>query len=260
MASTTIPAPGEKPPARVLVAAPFTPGTLAEDIAAWKASAQREVESRGDTPLFAICAAVDTGAAHPAYAVPGVTVLVVERNADPARAAAAGKIVERIRLTREASEARADIVWFLDLDIRPPAGGWPALRDELKLGAGAALIPYPIAALDGNPGVVVIGKNAGGSSVLMMVNSWTRAAEPGRASFPAVGGGLGCVAIPIYTFLVVKFAVASLDAVVVDGPAEPKKMVLSGEALGWYINAFRAQVPIRAIAGAVSRVVAASGD
>jgi hypothetical protein len=229
-----------------------------EDIASWQAAARREVEARGDVPLFAICAAVDTGAPHPSYDVPGVTVLVVERDADPARAAAAGKIIERIRLTREASEARADIVWFLDLDIRPPVGGWPALRDELEAGAGAALIPYPMDALDGNPGVVVIGKNARGDKVIVMVNSWTRAAEAGRASFPAVGGGLGCVAIPIYTFLVVKFAVASLDAVVVDGSAEPEKMVLSGEALGWYINALRAQVPIRAIAGAVCRVVAMS--
>lgn len=50
MASTTIPAAREKPPARVLVAAPSTPGTLAEDNAAWKASAQRKVESRGDMP------------------------------------------------------------------------------------------------------------------------------------------------------------------------------------------------------------------
>lgn len=57
----------------------------------------------------------------------------------------------------------------------------------------------------------------------------------------------------------VKLAVASLGAVVVDGTAEPEKMVLSGEALGWYINALRAQVPIRAIAGAVCRVVAGSG-
>lgn len=246
----------KKPPARVLVAAPFTPAGTSEDVAAWQTVARREVEFRGDVPLFAVSVAIDKGAAHPALDVPGVAVLVVEREADPARAAAAGQIIERIRLTREASEARADFVWFLDLDIRPPTGGWQALRDELEAGAGAALIPYPIDALDGHPGVVVIGQNIRGDNVLVMVDSWTQAAEAGRASFPAVGGGLGCVAIPIHTFLVVKFAVASLDAVVLGSGAAPEKVVLSGEALGWFINALRAQVPIRAIAGAVCRVVA----
>lgn len=265
MATTTIPASGGVLPparvhvaARVLVAAPFTPGTTAEGVAAWQAVARREVESRGDVALFAISATIDTGAARPSLDVPGVSVLVVERDANPAQAAVSQavtrKILGRIRLTRKASEARASIVWFLDLDIRPPVGGWSALRDELEAGAGAALIPYPLAELDSNPGVVVIGRNTRGDKVLMLVDSWTRPAEAGRTSFPAAGGGFGCVAIPLSTFLVVKFAVATLDAVVLGGNPEPEKIVLSGEALGWYVNALRARVPIRAVAGAVCRV------
>jgi hypothetical protein len=266
---------GPLPPrCRVLVAAPFTADTTSEQVAAWRASAQREADKGAatDTLVFSICAVVGPGTPAPKIAVPGVHVVVVEQDPGPPKSVAArasAQIIGRIRLARQASEMKADIVWFLDLNIRPPRGGWDAMREEIVQGAGAALIPYPLTTLgDGivisslntnkhgaAPGVVVVGRDEAGVSVFEMVDPWTRAAEAGRASFPAVGGGFGCTAIPICTLLVVKFSAASIDVKVAGPGNSAENRVFAGEASGWYLNALRAKVPVRAISGAVCTAV-----
>jgi hypothetical protein len=267
---------GPLPPrCRVLVAAPFTADTTTEQVAAWQASALREAGKGAatDALVFAICAVIGPGTPAPKIAVPGVRVVVVEQDPGPPKfvAGRVGQMIGRVRLARLASEVKADIVWFLDLNIRPPRGGWDAMREEIVQGAGAALIPYPLTALgDGivfselntnkhgasaAPGVVVVGRDEAGVSVFEMVDPWTRAAEAGRASFPAVGGGFGCTAIPICTFLVVKFSAASMDVKVAGPGNSAGNRVFAGEASGWYLNALRAKVPVRAISGAVCTVV-----
>jgi len=255
-----------KQAARVLVAAPFVLGsTSSEHVLAWKNAVLDEaLQNPNDTFVFAICCSTDdiepkTVDSYDIF-VPGVTVLAVRRPNNSARVNSAGQILERVRLTRKATEDQMDLIWFLDLNIRPPIGGWASMREEISLQAGAVLIPYPLQPLAGTPGVVISGTvtNSCGDikKTLIMVDSWTCMPETGRASFPVVGGGFGCTLIPIYTFAVVQYSVATHNAIIVCSSNGLEQTNLSGEALGWFLNALKAKVPIRAIAGAVCTVVA----
>jgi len=235
---------------RVLIASPidFRKGPAADAIAQWAAVGKREVEAVGDTPLYAVCGVIDSKDPCTFEEPVGeVSVLVVRRTADPARAAAAGYILERIRLTREAVRVRADIIWFLDLNLTPPEGSWAALRAEVVAGAGGALVPHPIENTMTIPGVVI--PSAIRNNLFALVDARTCSPEPGRNSFRVLGGGMGCVAVPMYTFLVVRFTVEAIN--ITD---EYTKTILSGEAVGWYMNAARHQVPIRALAGRVCAI------
>jgi hypothetical protein len=233
---------------RVLVAVPLI-GRDAAQMAGWREAIGRVAEAAASGATFDLCAAVrasDDEAAQ-ACADAGLRVLRVGDYTvgSGRRHNYAGVMLKRVRLVREAVETSAQVVWFVDADVRPAPADWAAAEALLRAGKPVVVVPYPVRWAGGAWYVCI---SDGGRLALCDARRLT--AADGGDSVPILGGGMGCTAIVTAVAARIRFRVAAFSLPDGDG-------TIAGEDMGWFLNARAAGVEVRLPLGCGARHIGA---